>query len=100
MSEIPRTTPELTDERIDEIFLACGGHYGVSLQGPNQHVFARAILAAQAPAEPAAVVSEDSFDLYTNDDSGVVIKAASPRKSIVFYRDIPVGTLLYTHPKP
>ena len=88
MSEIPRTTPELTDERIDEIFLACGGHYGVSLQGPNQHVFARAILAAQAPAEPVALsfvqvgwITQDGFPaLYGHKPmpAGATLFAAAP----------------------
>jgi len=113
MSEIPTTPPELTDEQIDEIFLACGGHYGVSLQGPNQHVFARAILAAQAPAEPVAPVApmlmalkwygDEAAALQKNIKGGAHTQAALESLTVLSLdggERARTALALYTHPKP
>jgi len=97
-----RPMPDPTDLRAALAALV-NWHDRVILE-PDADVWAAARAALSVPDardgwKLAAVVGEDSFDLYTNDDSGILIKAAAPRKSIMFYRDLPVGTLLYTHPK-
>jgi hypothetical protein len=85
----------LTDEEIDDLFIKAGGSWGVSLQGPSQQVFGRAVEAAVlARLIPVAWISRPEAASLLRDGWCVVVHESGCDHSSDHSADIP----LYTKP--